>query len=148
MGVSCSTYDSIGCTAFRQTVGCETAHRMCGSWRERRRQRSRLIYSGDMPHVIELFVAEHCPGCPDARKRVNEFAACRPDVIVVERRVELELETAQRYGLFATPAIVIDGTAVLYGAPTLAQLTAHCDRPVPAAAWTEPLPPGSAAASR
>lgn len=101
-----------------------------------------------MPHVIELFVAEHCPGSTDARRRVNEFAACRPGVIVVERSVERELETAQRYGLFATPAIVIDGKAVLYGAPTIAQLAARCDRPVSATAWTGPLPPGGAGASR
>jgi hypothetical protein len=80
-----------------------------------------------MPHVIELFVAEHCPGCPDARRRIREFADSRLDVVVIERSVERDLEAAQRYGLFATPAIVIDGRAVLYGVPTLARLAARCD---------------------
>ena len=101
-----------------------------------------------MPHIIELFVAEHCPGCPDARRRVGEFAAARNDVVVVERSVERELETAQRYGLFATPAIVIDGNAVLYGVPTIAQLSARCDRPVSPSAWAGSPRPGDATATR
>jgi protein-disulfide isomerase len=80
-----------------------------------------------MPHLIELFAAEHCPGCPDARIRLREFAANRRDVVVVERIVDRSLEAARRYGLFATPAIVVDGRAVLYGVPTIAQLAARCD---------------------
>jgi hypothetical protein len=79
---------------------------------------------------------------------VAEFAASRPDVVVVERSVEGELETAQRYGLFATPAIVIDGNTVLYGAPTISQLAARCVRLVSATALTEAVPPGGASASR
>jgi hypothetical protein len=81
-----------------------------------------------MPHVIELFAAEHCPGCPDARLRLREFAASRQDVMIVERSVEHDLKAARRYGLFATPAIVIDGKAVLYGVPTLQQLAARCEK--------------------
>jgi len=81
-----------------------------------------------MPHVIELFVADHCLGCPDARARVQEFAATRQDIVVVERNVEHHLEEARRYGLFATPAIVLDGRTILYGAPTSAKLTACCER--------------------
>ena len=80
-----------------------------------------------MPHVIELFAAEHCPGSPDARVRLREFAAHRRDVVVVERSVDGNLEAARRYGLFATPAIVVDGRAILYGVPTIAQLAARCD---------------------
>ncbi len=80
-----------------------------------------------MPHVIELFLAEHCPGSPDARVRVREFAASRRDIVVVERNVDHDMEAARRYRLFATPAIVIDGKAVLYGAPTMTQLAARCD---------------------
>lgn len=87
-----------------------------------------------MPQVIELFVAEHCPGCPDARRRVREFAEGRQDVVVIERSVERDLEVAQRYGLFATPAIVIDGRAVLYGVPTAAQIAAKCRQSVAATA--------------
>jgi len=90
-----------------------------------------------VPHVIELFVAEHCPGCPDARARLREFVAHRPDVVVIERCVERESGAARRYGLFATPGIVIDGTAVLYGVPTLAQLAARC---AGAAAGVDALP--------
>jgi protein-disulfide isomerase len=53
---------------------------------------------------------------------------------VIERNVERDLEVAQRYGLFATPAIVIDGTAVLYGVPTTAQIAAKCQQSVGAPA--------------
>jgi len=81
-----------------------------------------------MPHVIELFVAEHCPGCPDARLRLREFAAVRRDVVILERSVERDIDAARRYGLFATPGIVIDGRAILYGVPTIAQLAARCEK--------------------
>ena len=88
--------------------------------------RAPLHYAARMPHLIELFAAEHCPGCPDARVRLREFAANRHDVVVVERSVDGNLEAARRYGLFATPAIVVDGIAVLYGVPTMAQLSFRC----------------------
>jgi hypothetical protein len=80
-----------------------------------------------MPHIIELFAAEHCLATPDARLRLREFAASRRDIVVVERSVDREMEAARRYGLFATPGIVIDGRAILYGVPTIAQLAARCD---------------------
>jgi hypothetical protein len=80
-----------------------------------------------MPHLIELFAAEHCPGSPDARVRLREFAAHRHDVVVVERSVDRHLDAARQYGLFATPAIVVDGRVILYGVPTIAQLAARCD---------------------
>jgi hypothetical protein len=79
-----------------------------------------------MAHVIELFVANHCPSCPDARMRVYEFAATREDVLVFEHNVDEHLDAAARYGLFATPAIVIDSDSVLYGVPTFAQLRTKC----------------------
>lgn len=81
-----------------------------------------------MLHVIELFVADHCLGCPDARARVQEFAASRQDVVVVERNVADHLDEARRYGLCATPAIVLDGRTIMYGTPTTEQLAAHCER--------------------
>ncbi|MBI2186417.1 MAG: thioredoxin family protein [Acidobacteria bacterium] len=81
-----------------------------------------------MSHIIELFVADHCLGCPDARARVQEFAASRPDIVVVERDVLHHLDEARRYGLIATPAIVLDGRTILYGAPTSEKLAAHCER--------------------
>lgn len=80
-----------------------------------------------MPHVVELFVAHHCPACPAARARVREFAGVTPDVVIVEHNVDENLEAAVRYGLFATPAVVIDGRAVLYGVPTRAQLAARVE---------------------
>jgi hypothetical protein len=81
-----------------------------------------------MPHIIELFAAEHCPGSPDARHRLHEFAASRADVVIVERSVDRDVEAARRYGLIATPGIVIDGQAILYGVPTIAQLAARLER--------------------
>jgi alkyl hydroperoxide reductase subunit AhpF len=78
-------------------------------------------------HVLELFYSEHCIGCPEARQAVRHFAASRPDVVVIEREVESHLELAKRYRVIATPAVVIDGDAVLYGVPRLAPLAARVD---------------------
>ena len=86
-----------------------------------------------MEHLLELFVANHCPSCPDARARVREFAHANVDVVVVERNVDEERAAAAGYGLFATPAIVIDGSAVLYGVPSLAQLALRCSATAAAA---------------
>lgn len=79
-----------------------------------------------MARVIELFVANHCPSCPDARARVYAFANATPGIMIVEHNVDESLDAAARYGLFTTPAIVIDGRAVFYGVPTLSQLAARC----------------------
>ena len=100
---------------------------MRDSARQSRACCSSVSYFDGMPHVIELFAAEHCPGTPDARLRLREFAASRCDVVVVERSVDRDVDAARRYGLFATPGIVIDGRAILYGVPTVAQLAARCD---------------------
>ena len=75
-----------------------------------------------MSHVIELFLSEHCPSCPEARRRVQQFARFRPDVTVVERNVDEAPALATRYGLFATPAVVVNQRGVLYGVPSLARL--------------------------
>jgi thiol-disulfide isomerase/thioredoxin len=79
-----------------------------------------------MEHVIELFVAHHCPSCPDARGRVREFANKYPNVTLIERNVDEALGAAEAYGLFATPAIVIDRRSIFYGVPTIAQLATRC----------------------
>jgi thiol-disulfide isomerase/thioredoxin len=79
-----------------------------------------------MEHLVELFVAHHCPSCPDARQQVREFAETRPNVRVIEHNVDEALAAAEGYGLFATPAIVIDRRSIFYGVPTLAQLAARC----------------------
>ena len=81
-----------------------------------------------MPHVIELFVADHCPGSPDASIRLREFAASRHDIVIVELNIEDHLDEARHYGLFSTPAIVLDGSTVLYGVPTSTQLAVRCAR--------------------
>jgi hypothetical protein len=79
-----------------------------------------------MPHVVELFYADHCPACPEARAMLRHFAQGRPDIVVIERNIDEagELRRATTYQLIATPAFVIDGRAVLYGVPTPATLGA------------------------
>lgn len=83
---------------------------------------------GPVSHLVELFYSEHCIGCPEARQVVRRFASERPDVTVVERDVEIEIDLARRYGLIATPAIVIDGGTIMYGVPRPAALAARVDR--------------------
>lgn len=79
-----------------------------------------------MAHLLELFVRDHCVGCPEARKAVTRFSAGRLDVTVIERDFDREPDAVARYRLFATPALVIDGRTVLYGVPTFDQLAARC----------------------
>lgn len=81
-------------------------------------------------HVVELFLSQHCPGCPETRETVRELVRRRRDLTVVERDVD-EAEgrdLARVRHLIATPAIVIDGERVLYGMPTAAALEHHLDR--------------------
>lgn len=80
-----------------------------------------------MLHVLEVFYSEHCIACPKTRQAVRELATSRSDVIVIERDVESHLELAKRYGVIATPAVVIDGDAVVYGVPPLPTLAARVD---------------------
>ena len=82
-----------------------------------------------MSHVLEVFYSTHCMGCPEARQAVRRFASSRPDVVVVEHDLESEadFELAKRYGLIATPAVVIDGGMVMYGVPRPAALAARMD---------------------
>ena len=104
---------------------------------------SRVTYSRTMVHVLELFVSEHCLGCPEARRVVRAFAAARPDVMVVERDVEMDADRqrARAHGLFATPALVIDGGRVMYGVPRAEALVAHFEPDSIVAV----LPPGAPA---
>lgn len=82
-----------------------------------------------MSHLLEIFYSAHCLGCPEARQAVRRFASSRPDVVVVEHDLEseAEFELAKRYGLIATPALVIDGGAVMYGVPLPVALAARVD---------------------
>lgn len=81
-----------------------------------------------MTHCVELFYSEHCPGCPEARQAVRQWAAQRSDVAVTELDVAQHLGEANRYGLIATPAVVIDGGPALYGIPSAADLAARLSR--------------------
>ena len=80
---------------------------------------------------IEIFVSQHCPSCPEACRVLRQFARTRDDDVVVERAIEAEEArvSAHGYGLFATPAVVIDGRTVLYGIPSLEQLRGLCPDP-------------------
>lgn len=80
-------------------------------------------------------------GCPEARQAVRRFASSRPDVVVVEHdlEAEAELELAKRYGLIATPALVIDGDAVMYGVPRPAAIAARVDASRPVASSDEAI---------
>ncbi len=84
-------------------------------------------YAEAVFHLVELFYSEHCLGCPDARANVQRLAAERPDVVVIERNIDEQdqYDLAIEYQLIATPALVIDGQDVLYGAPRLETLTAR-----------------------
>ncbi|MGE0862940.1 MAG: thioredoxin family protein [Vicinamibacterales bacterium] len=82
-----------------------------------------------MTHRVEFFYSEHCVGCPEARQVVRQLAADRTDVAVTELDVAHHLGEANRYGLIATPAVVIDGGPALYGIPRMADLAGRLDRP-------------------
>jgi hypothetical protein len=81
-------------------------------------------------HLVELFYSEHCLGCPEAQQVVRRFALERPDVTLVERDVTVAIGLAKHYRLIATPAVVIDGGAVMYGVPRPAALAARVDKSV------------------
>jgi hypothetical protein len=68
-------------------------------------------------HVIELFTSRHCLASPAAQQALERFCAEWQSLCVRQFDVSEALAAARRYGLFATPAIVIDGQHVLYGVP-------------------------------
>ena len=86
-----------------------------------------------MSHLVEVFYAEHCLSCPEARKVVRRLAVDRTDIVVLEHDVGNSLELAARYHLIATPALVIDRRAVMYGVPRLEALAARVNSSRPAA---------------
>jgi len=67
-------------------------------------------------------------GCPEAQQVVRQFASERADVTLVERDVAVEIGLARHYRLIATPAVVINGGAVMYGVPRPAALAARVDK--------------------
>lgn len=76
-------------------------------------------------HVVERFYAAHCVCCAEALSVVQQFASERHDVDVVPLDIAHHLARARRYGLFATPAIVIDRMDALYGVPTRVEFGAR-----------------------
>lgn len=80
-----------------------------------------------MAHIVEFFYSEHCAGCPEARRVLRQLAAARPDIAVAEFDVATHIGKANRYGLIATPAVVIDGGPALYGIPRISDLAARLD---------------------
>ena len=77
-----------------------------------------------MNHVLELFSSTECPACPDALQVVRTLGHRRRDLLIVERSIDQDGERllARERRLMATPAVVIDGSFVLYGVPSLASL--------------------------
>ena len=79
-------------------------------------------YPAAMQHFVQLFYSDHCFGCPAARTVVRQFAAQNADIAVAEFDVAIHAGLARKYGVVATPAIVVDDGRVLYGVPRLADL--------------------------
>jgi AhpD family alkylhydroperoxidase len=67
---------------------------------------------------IDLLTSPGCPGCPAARDAVRAFAAERPGVEVHEWDVTRDPGPAAGRGIFATPAVIVDGGRILLGVPT------------------------------
>lgn len=81
-----------------------------------------------MTHYIQFFYSDHCFGCPAARQVVREFAAERADIAVAEFDVEIHAGLARKYGVIATPAVIVDDGPVRYGVPTPVDLQAGVRR--------------------
>ncbi len=67
---------------------------------------------------IDLLTSPGCPGCPAARDVVRAFAAERPGVEVHEWDVTRDPGPAVGRGIFATPAVIVDGGRILLGVPS------------------------------
>lgn len=85
-------------------------------------QHDRTYLALSMQHFVQLFYSEHCFGCPAARTVVRQFAAEHADVAVAELDVAIHAGLARKYGVVATPAVVVDGGRVLYGVPKIGDL--------------------------
>lgn len=67
---------------------------------------------------IDLLTSPGCPACPAAREAVRAFAAGREGVEVHEWDLTRDPGPARGRGIFATPAVIVDGARVLLGVPT------------------------------
>jgi AhpD family alkylhydroperoxidase len=67
---------------------------------------------------IDLLTSPGCPGCPAARDVIRAFAAEHPGVEVHEWDVTRDPGPAAGRGIFATPAVIVDGGRILLGVPS------------------------------
>lgn len=80
---------------------------------------------------IDLFVTPGCPSCPRARVVVTAFVAANPEVVLQEWDLTRDPGPAARRGIFATPAVLLDNERILLGVPSLSELSAHFQVPIP-----------------
>jgi AhpD family alkylhydroperoxidase len=78
---------------------------------------------------IDLLTSPGCPACPAAREAVRAFAARRPGVEVHEWDLTHDPGPARGRGIFATPAVIVDGERIVVGVPTARDLEAARSRP-------------------
>lgn len=74
---------------------------------------------------IDLFTSPECPNCPRAREIVAAFAAQHPGVELREWDLTTNHGPAVGRGIFATPALLLNGVDVLFGVPTETDLLEH-----------------------
>ena len=85
---------------------------------------------------LDVYVAKHCFGCPEARRLARAAAASYPTVSV--RIVDLEAEPdARPDDLLAVPTYVLDGRVVSLGNPRQSDLFGQLDRALVAAPTEE-----------
>ena len=91
-------------------------------------------YPDCVSHLIELFHSAHCVSCPLARAVLQQLAARRSDITIVEHDIDHldALALAKSYQLIATPALVIDRDSVMYGVPRLEKLRERIEASAPA----------------
>jgi uncharacterized peroxidase-related enzyme len=71
---------------------------------------------------IDLLTSPGCPGCPAARDIVRAFAEERPGVEVHEWDLTRDPGPAVGRGIFATPAVIVDGKRIVLGVPSREEL--------------------------
>lgn len=77
---------------------------------------------------IDLLTSPGCPGCPAAREAVAAFAAVRPGVEIHEWDLTRDPGPADGRGVFATPAVIVDGRQILIGIPNEEDLMREAGR--------------------
>ncbi len=78
--------------------------------------------------LLDLFTAPDCPACPAAREVVAAFARENPGVTVREWDLTRDPGPAVGRGIVATPAILVNGTRILFGVPDPRELAEAAGR--------------------